>query len=187
MFRTPNSSRQRDTRSDAEVGGAPPSYEGGSWQYSGGAPPALVHEGMPGVAGCSGGPEWVTGHVARSSYRVEGRSPSPTYTSDGDTTLDHKARYYRYALWVGRRWFAVVHFGRRKRVREWRMVVCLTMLSKTRFLVPVVKRILSFLPSVSGTPGRRLPRYNRYGILDSPREAAGVGTRPLGDPWDDYP
>ena len=71
-------------------------------------------------------------------------------------------------------------------MREWRTVVCLTMLSKTRFLVPVVKRMLSFLPSVSGTPGRRLPRYNRYGILVSPREEVEVTSRPLGDPWDDF-
>ena len=82
--------------------------------------------------------------------------------------------------------FVVVHFGRWRRVREWRMVACLIMLSKTRFLVPAVKRTLSFLPSVSDTPGRRLPRYNRYGILVSPRGEAEVSPRPLGDPWDDF-
>ena len=67
------------------------------------------------------------------------------------------------------------------------MVVCLTMLSKTRFVDPVVKRILSFLPMVSGTPGRRLPRYNRYGILVSPREAVGAAGRRLEDPWGEDP
>ena len=71
-------------------------------------------------------------------------------------------------------------------MREWRTVACLAMLTKTRYLVPVVRRILSFLPAVTDTPGRRLPRYNRYGILVSPREALEVERRVLVDPWDEH-
>ena len=70
-------------------------------------------------------------------------------------------------------------------MREWRMVACLAMLVKTRYVVPVVRRMLSFLPAVADTPGRRLPRYNRYGILISPREAVEAERRALVDPWGD--
>ena len=69
-------------------------------------------------------------------------------------------------------------------MREWRTVACLAMLAKTQYVVPLVRRMFSFLPTVSGTPGRRLPRYNRYGILVSPREAVEAERRGLVDPWD---
>ena len=124
--------------------------------------------------------------LPRASYRVGGRSPSPTYTSDSDDTLVHKARYYQLALWVGRRWYAAVHFGRRRVVRERRVVVCLTMLCRIGLAEPVVRKILSFLPAVADVHARRLPRYNRYGILVSPRDEEGSASRVLRDPWDDF-
>ena len=152
------------------------------------APPGLgEHVGVDGDRLHPGGSTGGEGTGSpRASYRVGGRSPSPTYTSDSDDTLVHKARYYRHALWVGRRWYAVVHFGRRRAVRERRVVACLTMLCKTGFVGPVVRKILSFLPSVAGVHGRRLPRYNRYGILVSPRDEEGSASRVLRDPWDDF-
>ena len=121
----------------------------------------------------------------RVSYRVGGRSPSPTHTSDSDDTLTHKASYYRYAFWVGRRWYAKVHFGRRRAVREQRVVAYLTMLRLTGFVELVARRVLAFLPAVAGVPGRRLPRYNQYGILVSPRAVEGSGERISWDPWSD--
>ena len=122
---------------------------------------------------------------ARVSYRVGGRSPSPTHTSDSDDTLTHKAKYYRLAFWVGRRWYAMVHFARRRAAREQRVVACLTMLRLTGFVELAARRVVSFLPTVAGVAGRRLPRYNRYGILVSPRSLEGSGERIPWDPWDD--
>ena len=123
--------------------------------------------------------------LARAPYRVGGRSPSPTHTSDSDDTLTHKAKYYRYAFWVGRRWYAMVHFARRRCTREHRVVGCLAVLRLTGFVELVARRVVSFLPTVAGVVGRRLPRYNRYGILVSPRSLEGSGERIPWDPWGD--
>ena len=123
--------------------------------------------------------------LARVSYRVGGQSPSPTHTSDSDDTLTHKAKYYRLAFWVGRRWYAMVHFVRRRAAREYRIVACLAVLRLTGFMGLVARRVVSFLPTVADVVGRRLPRYNRYGILVSPRSVEGSGDRIPWDPWGD--
>ena len=123
--------------------------------------------------------------LARTSYRVGGRSPSPARDSDSDGALRHKAKYFELALWVGRRWYAVAHFGRRRAAREVRVVACLTTLRLTGFVELVARRVLSFLPPVAGVLGRRLPRYNRHGILISPRASEGSGERIPWDPWGD--
>ena len=123
--------------------------------------------------------------LARASYRVGGRSPSPTHASDSEDALSHKAKYFQLAFWVGRRWYAVVHFGRRRAAREVRVVACLTTLRLTGFVELVARRVLSFLPPVADVVGRRLPRYNRHGILVSPRAVEGSGERIPWDPWND--
>ena len=131
------------------------------------------------------GPSWTLMPMRRRSYRVGARSPSPTYTSDSDETLEHKCRYHMLSAWVGRRWLARVHFARRRQAREQRRVACLVVLQAAGFFVPVARLVLAFLPGASQVPFRRLPRYNRWGILVSPREVV-VPARPgIVDPWDE--
>ena len=114
----------------------------------------------------------------RRPYRVGPVSPSPSFTSDSESTLVHKRRYRSHTVRVGQRWCGRVLLARRRSARLARDMAGWVVKLKGGD-ANVLRTMLSFLPPHHTVTGRLLPEYRRWGV-GVPTQTAGT----VVDPWD---
>ena len=103
----------------------------------------------------------------RESYRVGPAPPSPSHTSDSESTHRHKRRYWHLVLWVVRRWVSAVFFAKRRAAR-WQISLAMHTALGAGCRGVVLRTILSFLVLPSQVTFCGLPAVNRFGVLGPP-------------------
>ena len=81
----------------------------------------------------------------REPYRVGARSPSPIHSSDSEDIDREKRRYFLLASRVAWRWYAMVWYARRRRLRERRAAGIVAVLLRTGHCGAVARRVAAFL------------------------------------------